>query len=73
MGAEVRVADPHVVEDALDRRLTRVDLTEKEVDTADAVVVLVDHDAFDLTMVGRRASYVFDSRQCVSGDQVEHL
>ena len=73
MGAEVRVADPHVVEDALDRRLTRVDLTEKEVDTADAVVVLVDHDAFDLTMVARRASYVFDSRQCVSGDQVEHL
>ena len=73
MGAEVRVADPHVVEDVLDRRLTRVDLTEKEVDRADAVVVLVDHDAFDLTMVGRRASYVFDSRQCVSGDQVEHL
>jgi UDP-N-acetyl-D-glucosamine dehydrogenase len=73
MGAEVRVADPHVVEDALDRRLTRVDLTEKEVDRADAVVVLVDHDAFDLRMVGRRASYVFDSRRCVSGDQVEHL
>ena len=73
MGADVRVTDPHVLEDGCDPVVVRVELTGDEVDAADAVVVVVDHDAFDLEMVSRRAAYVLDSRRCLSGEQVEHL
>ena len=32
-----------------------------------------DHDAFDLEMVAREASYVLDTRRCATGPGVEHL
>jgi UDP-N-acetyl-D-glucosamine dehydrogenase len=41
--------------------------------TADAVVVLVDHDAFDLDAVATHASYVLDTRHRLAGERVEHL
>ena len=51
----------HVVEKVnVDARLVRVDLTDEEVAAADAVVLLADHDAFDLDAVARRAAYVLD-------------
>jgi UDP-N-acetyl-D-glucosamine dehydrogenase len=40
---------------------------------ADAVIVLVDHDDFDLTMVGREGRYVLDTRRCVTGPNVDTL
>jgi UDP-N-acetyl-D-glucosamine dehydrogenase len=74
MGAEVRAADPHVVEQAgIDARLVRVDLTDEEVAAADAVVLLADHDAFDLAAVARRAGYVLDCRRRMAGPNVETL
>ncbi len=74
MGAEVRAADPHVVEQVhVDARLTRVDLTDEEVAAADAVVLLADHDAFDLDAVAERAAYVLDCRRQMSGPNVETL
>jgi UDP-N-acetyl-D-glucosamine dehydrogenase len=74
MGADVRAADPFVVEaHGLDTRLTRVDLTEEEVTAADAVVLLSDHDVFDLEMVAAKSRYVLDTRHRMSGAGVEHL
>jgi UDP-N-acetyl-D-glucosamine dehydrogenase len=74
MGAEVRAADPHVVEDAhVDRRVVRVALTEQQVAEADAVVLLADHDAFDLDVVVRHAAYVLDTRHRLTGPTVESL
>ncbi|KUL35322.1 nucleotide sugar dehydrogenase [Actinoplanes awajinensis] len=74
MGAEVRAADPHVVEDArVDQRVTRVPLTAEQVAAADAVVVLADHDAFDLDLVVEHASYVLDTRRRLSGTHVESI
>jgi UDP-N-acetyl-D-glucosamine dehydrogenase len=74
MGAEVRAADPHVVEQAgVDARLIRVDLSDEEIADADAVVLLADHDAFDLDAVVQRAAYVLDCRHRVSGPNVETL
>jgi UDP-N-acetyl-D-glucosamine dehydrogenase len=74
MGAEVRAADPHVVEDAhVDRRVVRVALTEEQVAAADAVVLLADHDAFDLDLVVRNARYVLDTRHRLTGSTVESL
>jgi len=74
MGAEVRAADPHVVEDAhVDRRVVRVALSEEQVAEADAVILLADHDAFDLDLVVRHATYVLDTRHRLTGPTVESI
>ena len=74
LGAEVRAADPHVVEaTAADDMVTRTDLVPEEVSSADAVVLLTDHDAFDLDSIARHARYFFDCRHRLAGDNVEAL
>jgi len=74
MGAEVRAADPHVVEDAaIDRRVVRVAPTAEQIAAADAVVLLADHDAFDLDLVVEHARYVLDTRHRLTGPTVETL
>ncbi len=51
-GAEVAVADPHVVEDVLgDAPVRRVPLTRRELERADVVVLVTDHDAFDYDLI----------------------
>ena len=73
LGAEVRAADPHLVMEAVDDRMALVKADSDEVSSADAVIVLVDHDAFDLEAIVSAASYVLDTRHCVAGPNVEHL
>ena len=74
MGAEVRGADPFVVEEhGLNAGIIRVDLTQDEVAAADVVVLLSDHDVFDLAMVSTNAQLVLDCRHRMTGDNVEHL
>jgi UDP-N-acetyl-D-glucosamine dehydrogenase len=65
MGAEVRAADPHVLESHVGSRIVRVDATIEELRAADAVLVLTDHDAFDLAAVAAHAAIVLDTRHCV--------
>ena len=71
LGADVRVADPHLSSDAADVR--HVELTAEEVQQADAVVIVTDHDAFDYDMVLQRARYVLDTRNRIRGPRVESL
>jgi len=71
LGAHVRVADPHVAPGATDVQL--VELTADEVEQADAVVVVTDHDAFDYDMVRGRARYVLDTRNRIRGPRIESL
>lgn len=74
MGAEVRAADPHVVEGhRVDNRLVRVELTQEELAAADAVVLITDHDAFDYALVEAHADYVLDCRRRLSGSRTEVL
>jgi len=73
LGAEVRGADPHVIEEHVDSRVARVEPTVDELKAADAVVLLTDHDAFDLDGVAENARYILDTRRRLSGDHVEHL
>jgi UDP-N-acetyl-D-glucosamine dehydrogenase len=73
LGANVRAADPHVGEESVDARVTRVDCTPEEVAAADAVVLLVDHDAFDAEMIAEHSTFVLDTRRFLSGEQVEYL
>jgi UDP-N-acetyl-D-glucosamine dehydrogenase len=71
LGADVRVADPHVPADTC--RHPMVDLTADELDAADGVVLVTDHDAFDYQLVQRHASYVLDTRNRMDGPAVERL
>ncbi|MFA9517431.1 nucleotide sugar dehydrogenase [Halopenitus sp. H-Gu1] len=62
--ASVTVVDPHVP--AGDSPLPlELDLDAIDLDAIDAVVLLVDHDAFDLDALGERASFVYDSRNAM--------
>jgi UDP-N-acetyl-D-mannosaminuronate dehydrogenase len=72
-GADVLTADPHVGPHAVPTGATLVDADSDEARSADAVVVLVDHDLFDLEAIVSSARYVFDTRRCVYGPNVEHL
>ncbi len=73
-GAEVVAADPHVREmRGLPADVALVELDAAEVERADAVVVLTDHDRFDLRVVSESSTPVLDTRHCVSGDAVHHL
>src|SRR5579875_100079 len=51
LGAEVRYADPYVENATVPSPLRKVELTAEEVGSADMVVVLTDHDAFDWRLV----------------------
>ena len=75
LDADVRVCDPHVdpSRSHVPDGVTFVEFGADELTAADAVVVLVDHDEFDLDLVGAKARYVLDTRRCVTGPTVEHL
>jgi UDP-N-acetyl-D-glucosamine dehydrogenase len=73
MDADVSAADPYVDDKWVDPRITRVEATPAELAAADAVVLLTDHDAFDLDAVSRHAGYVLDTRHRLHGERVEHL
>jgi UDP-N-acetyl-D-glucosamine dehydrogenase len=72
LGAELHVVDPYVGAEWVPTDVTRVDLSAEEVSGADAVLLLVDHDEFDLRLL-ERAQLVFDTRRRVTGQNVEHL
>ncbi len=71
LGAEVRVADPHLSGGTLAYPL--VDLSAAELEAADAVVIVTDHDAFDYELVRAHAGYVLDTRNRLDGPTVERL
>jgi len=74
LGAEVRAADPHVVEEHVSPGVIRVDATVAELEAADAVVLLTDHSAFNLEEVAASAHYVLDTRHRLPpGERVEYL
>jgi UDP-N-acetyl-D-glucosamine dehydrogenase len=72
MGAEVHVADPHLAHDT-QGPFTLVELCAEEVETADGVVLVTDHRAFDYELVTTRAAYVLDTRGRLDGPNVERL
>jgi UDP-N-acetyl-D-glucosamine dehydrogenase len=71
LGAEVRVADPHVSAHEVPFEL--VTLSAAELAAADAVVIITDHDAFDYDAVLAHARFVLDTRNRISGPTVEPL
>lgn len=75
LGADLRVVDSHIVElpTALSE-ITLTEVTEEELESADAVLVVTDHDDVDYDLVHKHAAYVLDTRRRVpSGAAVEYL
>jgi len=66
LGADVRAADPYVDEAQVDARIARVAASPQEVSDADAVVILTDHEAFQLGLLTCHARYILDTRHCVA-------
>jgi UDP-N-acetyl-D-mannosaminuronic acid dehydrogenase/UDP-N-acetyl-D-glucosamine dehydrogenase len=74
LGAVVAIADGHVRDEQLPSGSQRAQCTAEELAAADAVVLLVDHDAFDLGLVRSSAGYVLDTRAVLEpGPNVERL
>ena len=73
LGAVVAYHDPHVERYELDHSAERVNLTRERCASADVVVLVTDHDDVDYQMVLSESSYIFDSRNRLSGPNVEPL
>lgn len=74
LGADVRAADPYVDDFAINSAITRVEATVEEAAAADMVVLLTDHDVFDLDELVSAAASFFDARHRVKElSQVEYL
>jgi UDP-N-acetyl-D-glucosamine dehydrogenase len=74
MGADVHGADPYIVEETpVDGLLCRVDATPEELSSADAVVLLTDHDEFDFDDIVSHAGFILDCRHRLKGPNVEYL
>jgi UDP-N-acetyl-D-glucosamine dehydrogenase len=74
MGADLRACDPHIALGEFPAGVTPAELTADELADADAVVALVDHDAFDPAAVAQHARYVLDTRGWLPiGENVERL
>lgn len=67
LGADVRAADPHVLDTHSSAAIRRVRYSAAEIAAADLVVVLTDHDAFDYELLDQ-AHAVFDTRRVVPGN-----
>ena len=62
-GAEIRYSDPHVPELDLDGRLLKhADLSDDELQSADVVVIVTEHDAVDYEHVVAKAGRIYDTR-----------
>jgi UDP-N-acetyl-D-glucosamine dehydrogenase len=72
LGADVRVADPHLAHDTAGP-FTLVELSAAELAAADGVVLVTDHHAFDYSLVTEHARYVLDTRGRLDGPHVERL
>ena len=62
LGAKVVAADPHVDHSEWLDGVERIECLPENVASADAVVLLVDHDAFDLEAIVEDASFLLDCR-----------
>ncbi len=74
LGGDVRAADPFVDPSVPGGNVQRVEFSAEELAAADAVVVLTNHDAFDVNLVVEHSKYVFDCRRIIpAAANVEYL
>ncbi len=62
-GADVCYNDPYVAKiNVSDETLTSVELTEKQLSSADCVVIATDHTSYDYKYIAGKSSFMFDTR-----------
>lgn len=62
-GANVRYNDPYVPKIKIsDETLASVELTEKQLSSADCVVIATDHTCYDYKYIAKKSCFVFDAR-----------
>jgi len=62
LGADVKVHDPFVENYELSDTVEFIDLDRGVLESADAVLLVTDHDSLDYELIGRYAPYLFDTR-----------
>ncbi|WP_372729611.1 nucleotide sugar dehydrogenase, partial [Nocardioides sp.] len=65
-GCVLKAADPYVRQLRVDG-VELVELTAEAVDSADAIIILTDHDDFDYELVANSPAYVLDTRRRLGG------
>lgn len=74
LGAVVRAVDPHVDARYVDPQVKLVADTDDEISNSDLVILVTDHDAFDLERIAGLAPLVLDTRhRFAPAPNVEHL
>jgi len=74
LGAVVRAVDPHIRAEQVPAGVDTAELTAEELEAAEAVVVLVDHDRFDPDLVRRHSRRILDTRNWLGpGEQIDRL
>lgn len=67
-GADVRAVDPHLEPGNIPvEGVSLVNLTSMELDRADAIVILTDHDGIDYQAIEASPAYVLDTRRRLEG------
>ena len=73
LGATVRLVDPHVPPHQFPEGAEAAEGSSSDLEAADVVVYLVDHDEFDTEMVSKSQAPVLDCRRALDGPQVHWL
>ncbi len=73
LGADVRLVDPHVPAHQFPEGATPVEGGSVDLEDADVIVYLVDHDEFDTELVSKSTTPVLDCRRALDGPQVHWL
>lgn len=73
LGAEVLAADPFVAGHQWPEGIPQIQFDADQIRESDVVLLVTDHDAFDLTLLEDCGTAVLDTRNVVSGKTVEVL
>ncbi len=73
LGANVRFVDSHVDGSLLPLGTTVIDLTVETLESAEAVIMLVDHDDIDIDLLAEHTGYVLDCRDVIKGGTADRL
>ena len=73
LGANVSIADSHIAANTLPEGAIGIDLTATSIESAEAVVLLVDHDDVDIDLISEHATYVLDCRDVLNGEEIDKL
>jgi UDP-N-acetyl-D-glucosamine dehydrogenase len=73
LGAELSAVDPLIVAEEVPAGVQLVECTAEEVEAADIVVVLTDHDEIDWALLERHADRVLDTRNRLTSKEVDRL